>query len=521
MRNAFALLTKGAYPQAFEECYDKNREDIRFFFVLALFLTFAYSAKIFSVSYTTDDYARFYATMPWYWESTFTGRWFSSILRHALFQKGLHVLPMLNAFIGVACLSATGTITTKAWGVTNRFERFFAATLIAVSIYWAKSLYFNISTAIIPIGTLLTSVGIYLLIKSLKKAPVGLLLIVCGFGTYQTTVQLAILIVLTWFIKFIFQEKSNSKQLVVKLFTLLGIIVFAYGLSDGINSLIVNLNDLTLWSRYAAKEFTLAHVASIFIHMGKLPSSGFHGNLPTALEFFLAGLAASAGGLAAWKLSSSPKRGALFVLLMLALCAYFFTSRLVFELPRAFGIYPPSRAYTSAGCMLAGFFLLAVRSRKGLIPLLGYVSAAIYILLSILSISMYYDGAQRQTASDIMRANQIVNRIRMDERFNFNEKNRPGFLIVGGKSFPVEGYKASQHPLAATPANYNLFLYFTDFRFKQVSAEEENILLRKLAATAGIASYPYKGSIQFIDNAIILIMDSSAVDKALHPKANE
>ena len=108
------------------------------------------------------------------------------------------------------------------------------------------------------------------------------------------------------------------------------------------------------------------------------------------------------------------------------------------------------------------------------------------------------------------RSSQIVNRIRLMPEYR---KEPMPFLIVGEKNFPVTGWQWSQDAFNTSWSKYSIFTHFTDFTFRLLDAQEDEQIRNKLAARPGLANYPDKGSIQFVDGTAVLILDKSQISE--------
>jgi len=137
---------------------------------------------------------------------------------------------------------------------------------------------------------------------------------------------------------------------------------------------------------------------------------------------------------------------------------------------------------------------------------------------------------KKQTRSDIIRTNQIVNRIFTSQGLKQENNETLNFLILGEKKFHmISKYlnkqnkldEASRGPLYfelqafnLSWSKYEIFKHFTDFDFNQVTIDQKNKIIKQLSSKIELINeYPGLGSIQQIDNTVILVLDKKLLKK--------
>ena len=340
--------------------------------------------------------------------------------------------------------------------------------------------------------------SVYLLVKNIRLAPVSVLLTAFAIGIYQSLIQISLVIIIIW----LFQQLERQKPYKSFLphFVLMGVVIFvAYLLSNAINDAIIAWRGLTPAPRLdQAKQQSIVLIlqnALSLLQNKPLPSL-FYFALPFyTLLYLLFGLAA----IVVWR------RGALeFFLFILGAIAL----KLVMDLPYLiFGSGSPNRAFMHVGWVIAGLFALLQQPKCRVFAFLSRLIGVSIFLLSALYVNQFYDSVSRQTESDMRRSSQIVNQIRLMPEY---QKEPMPFLIVGEKNFPVTGSHSFYEGLRS---KYDIFRHFTDFKFRQLNAKEDEQIRNKLAARPGLADYPDKGSILFVDGTAVLILDKSQISE--------
>ncbi len=500
--------------------FSKYRDWFHAYFISLTVIIVVYGAKLFFQNYAMDDYSRFFQDLPWFDQAPFHGRWACSALNATLFDGWRHILPYTNTLFSLILISFSGLIVGLILRVEDKLILGVLICLSVISPYWVHNLYFN-TNATVSIGVLFSVLSVYVLLKGFKFIPVSILLMVFAVGIYQTVLQVAIMLAIGWFLMSLLEVKEMRalRRLIVRLLLIVLVLFVSYIFSALINDFIVEaFTSGEVYKRYAySKNVGLGEIFEniwgIFDKKNptrvKLPFLSSTTNEMNLFVFLF--------GVLGYSIScfSSRMRGLSCIRFVLFLFAIFCLV-LVLQLPRILGLGVPVRAYFPMATLLVLSFVFASRSKIKLIKSLGFVFAIISLLVSVLYVSYFYDSTSRQTQADIIRVNQIVSQIRADERFVYKEEVVPEFFIIGEKRFPMSGFSHRYQALQMSWSKYAIFDHFTDFEFKKINSKKEEIIISKLSLINDVEEYPSKGSIQLIDDVIVLVLDDSFVKGESH-----
>jgi len=193
------------------------------------------------------------------------------------------------------------------------------------------------------------------------------------------------------------------------------------------------------------------------------------------------------------------------ILSILLLIILFLTIPLIINLPLITGNRVPARAHYAIGWILAGLFIIQMISFKGVFKTMSSILAISIIIVSTYYINVFFDAASRQTSSDIIRINQIANRILTDKNY-ISEPLK--FRIIGRKSFPVGGWHFGNQALNSGWSKYSSFKKFTDLKYTKMNNKEYNEVADYLIQKGEtINTYPGKNSIVVYENKAILFLN--------------
>ena len=485
--------------QYFLRILQSNRKAVVTFIFSYFFVVIVYGSKLFFTSYATDDYNRFFFFPGWWDQASWNGRWAASLLHRLFFSGAGHILPYFNTLLSLFSIVLSAWFTIKIWEVKRRELQFAVICLISISPYFAGLLYFNTSVSVYP-GILLSVFAVYISLKNVKLILISLLLSSFAIGVYQTALQIQLIIIIIWFLINL-GINFNRKTLIIFL-TLTAMILLSYLIYRLTNEAIVVSQNQSYSGRYeVAKNQNAAGMlknALTILRTRFIIYLDYFTNSFTILQYLIviiAGFIILTRGVVPF---------ILFILLLIPL-------RLVLNLPQILLGYPgPTRAFLHVGWAIAGFYTLIYKANNYLLRFFSNILCVLIVLLSSIYISRFYDAANRQTQNDIIRINQIVNRIRLSPDYESEDTAIP-FMIVGTKSYAVTGWSFNQQALNTDWSKYDAFRHFTDFNFRLANEEEQLTILQRLNGAHDLAEYPSKGSIRFIDGAVILILDETKV----------
>ncbi len=490
----------------FENIWEKYRKDVYTFLISLVTVIFIYGNKLFFISYATDDYQRFGVTGLWWGQAAGLGRWANSILNHFIFSGVAHIQPYINTLISLFCIVLSAWLTIKIWRVENRKFQFILISLISISPYFARNLFFNTNTPVF-VGLAIGIISLYLLTLKMKYIPISIVFNAFAIGAYQTILQVQLIILLIWLTQRIQERKDFKKSFFY--FSIWGaIILVSYLLSTEINNFIVTIKGFTLGGRFGdANQIELLDILKNLIgiilnnRLLFFPSPEL--DLFWVSHIFLSNILLGLVILYFLKISSFSMLRFIIIVLMIKLAIY---------LPNLLGLGVPIRAYFHIGWVLAGLLALLRSSQYRIFLWGGNILAVAIILVSSVYVSHFFDAAYRQTQNDLANASQIVNRIRILEEYQSEQEPLP-FLIIGRRSYGVKGWTDWYQALNDDVAKYTIFRHFTDFNFRQLSEEEEVEILKILASKKDIINYPGRDSIQFIDGTVVLILNTAEIEK--------
>lgn len=496
------------------ESIQRNLMDIKLFFIAFAMNIVIFGQKIFFYSIAVDDYMRFYIHDRGFELAALSGRWAQDLLNNYVFIDKLHVLPYFHGIIGVFTFTLAGYLTAKYWNRTNKLEILIITLLISASPMFAHNLHYNTNiTAWFTMA--LGVIGFLMFYRSgIIVKLIGLAFIAIAIGNYQTIVQvIAAMIIFKSILDLMYVDSMEGiKDIFFNGLKSLLFIMLAYAISVGINEIIVHHYNLTGVAKYKSIE-NIGGISGyidrvIMMYKPYIYLSYFAHLLPMYKIMGVLSILGIVFTILKNKINLNVK-----IVSFIFITLLFSVIPMVINLP-IIEVEPkdlPLRAHFTVGWVIAGVFLIQMISFKGIIKTFSTVVALSIIVVSVYYINIHFDVISRQTSADISRANQIVNRIRIDKNY-LTEPMK--FKIVGKKRFPVKGWKGSPQIFYLNRATYNIFKYFTDFKYTKMQDDEYNDMKKYLIKRGDIiSSYPGKNSIIVYKNKVILFLNSNEIDK--------
>lgn len=503
----------------------EKRKSLKTFFISYIIVILAFGSKLTNQSYPADDYSRLFLTENWFTQSD-RGRWFTSILNHFIFNGELFVLPYFNTVLALFFIALGGFIISVIWDVKNQLFIGILILFVTISPFWANNLYYN-SNVTVGFGTFLASLGLLQLIKK-RKIYLSLLLLILSFGVYQTIFQASLIIVIGSFLFTLFEVDSKSQfyNIIKKYALFIFYIVLAFVVSQIISEVIMSIaNVSTLFNPYnkVTREINILSILKKFIYIFT-SSGGFVGNLflnnrnfgIVTCAFFILG-SYSYGILIYKKLSFVRKELLIVFFILIPILA------VIIQSPRILGVAMPIRSCFHFAILIALVVVFSLRFGMIVLKNISILLVIVFITMSFKYISTFYDYVNRQHQSDIIIANQIVNRIRQHPDYHYKNGEIPKFKIIGNNLFPVVSEYSKKNekdllpvyltfqPFNADWSKYKIFEHFTDFNFMELNKYKSDRILQHISTNKNtIGEYPEKNSILFIDDVIVLVLDKES-----------
>ncbi len=474
---------------------------------------FIYGGRLFFYSLAPDDYARFYDGGGE--QASWLGRWSASIINQNIFTGSTHILPYINGLLGVFSFTLSGFLTAKFFNRSNILEISIVTLLIAVSPFVAHNLHFstNISAWLM---TLFGVIGLILAYKqSILLKILGLLFLATAIGSYQTIIQITVAMVATKAMIDILEANSlqDLKDIAVKAFSYIGFILLAFALSMLINELYLKYFHLSAQGRYVASE-TMVKLSALIGRIENMYSDAY--NLSLGLLYFQSKLSflyyssvilGSFGGfIFLIKKNISKETKFISILLLIVLLM---SIPLIINLPLVTGMGMRARAHFTIGWILSGLFILQMISYRGIVKSIALLTSISIIIVSVYYINVFFDAASRQTNADIIRAKEIVNRIRSEDYY----AGEPLKLrIVGKASYAVIGWGLAD-AFSTNWSKYGIFKYFTDLNFIKMNDDEYLDAIKFIADNnLKIKSYPARNSIVLFEDKAVLFLNKNDIE---------
>lgn len=495
--------------------FETHKRHIALFAVLYAILIAIYGQRLFFYILPSDDYMRFWGDDNVEMLISNSARWAQALLNKYVFTGPIQILPYLHGLIGILCFTAMGYLSALYWGGKSVSEIVATVVLIAATPMFAHNLYFatNITTWL----ALLSGVIGFLLVAMRKgrwTKLVGFVFLIFSIGNYQSIVQIVALLILVKTLLHISDAKSTKEiyGYVARALVLIAVVAVAYAISNRINAYFMHMYHLHETHRLAQADRN-ASLGALWRHLKDtyttpIPFLFFSKPLHFLFAILYGGGIVSGLYLVVRQKSDTTKAKLLKTIVWLIAFA---AIPLIVNLPLIMGVDIPLRAHFPLGWAVAGVFVLSLVAVKGLLRTVLYGLVVVIAIVQIYYISIFFDGCARQTQADILRANAIVNRIRMDKEY---EKEPIKFYIVGQKPFNVVGWDIKwQQPFDSYWAKYKIFRYFTDLRFEPMNRRDLNEIERYLVERGEpIYSYPGKNSVVVYHNKAVLFLNPDKIN---------
>jgi glucosyltransferase GtrII-like protein len=485
----------------------KNLADIKLFSLLFAVILLIYGQKIFFYTLSTDDYSRYYSGGEE--QASWLGRWMGGVINEHVFTGALHVLPYLNGLIGIFCFTLAGFLTAKFLKRQNTYDVCVATLLITITPFVAHNFYFNTNVST-WITTLVGVAGILMAYKANNTIKFfGFIFLIISIGTYQTIVQVTTAIIIFKAILEISETQNETEiwKRVQKTALYIALIFFAFITSSFINYLYMEYNGIPSVShRYQAAVTVIDPYGYLgrVIDMFRLGFDLLYFKNSLHALYVLLALPSIIGLTIA--LFRSGRYLRINIISFIVISLLYLSIPLIINLPKITGNYIPLRAHYTMGWFLAGLFVIQMSLFSGIFRTIISAIAISIVVVSAFYINVFFDAGARQTSADILRANQIVERIRNHKAYTTEPIK---FRIVGVKAFPVTGWKSDQQGLNTEWSKYALFKSFTDLQFS-IMTDEEYKIDEELFVREGenFNTYPAKDSVIVYDNLAILYLSN-------------
>lgn len=508
----FNKLTSWNWENEFELFVAKHARDFKLLFILFAINLVIYGQKVFFLSLSIDDYGRFNSAGDE--QASWLGRWMAGIVNQYIFTGPTHILPYFNGLIGIFCFTVAGFLTAKIFQRTKTIEILIVTLLTSATPMLADNLYFNTNiSAWIAIFLAVWAMFIFDRTDSYINKAFSVALLTVSVGCYQANIQIVMAIALIKIIIGIVESSNNKdlKKVFLNFCNYAGFIILAFVLSITINFIYIKIYNLQAIDRFesALKANDLSVYWSRFISMFYIKFGLRFFKSEIISMYKIMGLAGLMGSILMIVRGSQQKN--IKVLLIAITSALFLYIPIINNLPNLLGAIISLRAHYSTGWFIAGFFVLQVIAFKNILRLSSIFVALAITIISAFYINIFFDSAHRQTSADIMRASQIVNRIRADTNFT----SEPIQLKVVGLNprFSVKPWDSDEQAFNSTSSRYRIFEIFTDLNFQEMQDEDfEKMQLNLINKGNLLERYPAKNSIIVEANKVILFLDPSDIN---------
>ena len=493
--------------------YKNHKENWRIILILFAVNLVIFGQKLFFDAYPADDYMRFWGDDNTNMLIANSARWGQALLNKYIFIDKIQVLPYLHGLVGIFCFTLMGYLSARFLEREKPFEIGLVTLLITATPPVAHNLFFstNITTWL---TLLLGLVGFFAFYRPGWFSKLfGVLALTFSIGNYQTIVQIVLVLLLFKSLLELFKHNTAPSKVFWRAFGIVLLTAVAYGLSSWINTLFMHHYHLHEAHRLAKAHHAM-HWHIIAEHIRRLFQTPIELHyLQKPLETLYAFIFAFSTLLFTFYTifhKHRSHRSDYFGRLFVTLTAFLLLIPLL-NLPILVVNWIPTRAHLPLGWIFAGFASLVFSMYGSFIRSFFILLVSIITLLHIYYITLFYDAAHRQTQRDILRANMIVERIRMSPGY---QKEPISFYIAGTQKFYTKGwYMKYQDPFDSYWTKYKFFKYFTDLDFHIASPKETAKLMRYLQKKGELVNaYPAKNSILVLDNIAMLILDPGKIN---------
>lgn len=472
-------------------------------FVIVLII---YGAKLCFQTYLSDDYALMnsqYGVSSIGW----LGRWFLPFFNSVFYSGWSSINPYFNTLVSLLAITLASLFSAIIWKINDRFLMTLIIVFNSVSMYFAGNLAYNLNTSV-HISFLLVPLSILLFQKNKRLFPVSIIVLALAIGIYQTTLQIALMILLVWFVILLVQQQSK-KQIwshCKELLLLVSIVVGAYLLSNIACNLILNFYNIIPVERYAAsRETGILQIIKNALHFFDfIPYFGLSFiNFQSQLLFFsIALIGTIVFVLEAKKQGELGIKVVLLVLIVIISC-YVIKLQILYDLDLS------SRALVHFSWFISMFIIVGYNARIKLLQSFTIIATLTLIIYSSAAISSYYNNMAKVTQLDIIKANSIVNSIRQNDNYNFSKNDTVCFYIIGEQNFDI-GEKSVTDAFKFSWSKYRIFKHATDFKFVMPSPKQKELIEQQILSV-DVEDYPSKKSILIIDNMVVLVLDKDQI----------
>ncbi len=517
--NKIKSLLQFSMELTISEWFNKHRKDLYLLSVLCLVMLIIFGQKLFFVSFTTDDYNRFYLHDNTSYLISESGRWGQVLLNQYIFQGNLQILPYLHGLIGILSFTSMAFFTVRYWGVKNPLPVFFAVLLMVATPMIAHNLVFSTNiTAWISMFFGLIGFFLFSKSKNIFIKIFAFLLFVFAVGNYQTIIQIALVIVI---IKSIIEliDQIQKDNMWIATIQKISFQVLFIGMSliasNLINNYFINLYHLHKADRYAnfdhifQFDFLYNLIEKFYTSSIRFDYFSEQLNMLYCVElFFVCTILFLSIFLK--KISYKNKLITCFLILMMIIVL-----PIILNLPLLVENWIALRSHLAIGWFLGGLYILGNRyARVNIVRTFLYINILAIIVAHLYYIAIFYDAHVRQTTYDIQRANVMVERIRKHE----NYMNEPIKLkIIGINKESVIGMKQKFNQAFFTnEAKYTILENFTDLQFQHMT-DDEYKKIKKYIVSQGdtIDDYPAKKSVLVYQGMAIIFLDASEMNQEI------
>ncbi len=504
------------WEQGMQNYFLRNKTYIVLFCVLFVLNLLIYGQRLVGNVLAWEDFMRFLRDAG---TQVSVGRWFNGWVGKYVLTKELHILPYFNTVVGVFSFTLAGFLTALLFKQKRPLPIAVVTLLCSTAPYVTHNFFFNTNT-IAWITTAWGVLGFYLFCtkKTVLRGAVFFILLVLSIGAYQTIIQVLLAIVLIQSMQRIYgKEKREILQEFLRALFYIVFICVAFFVSSYINVLFIKFNEwhvetksATLLEWQSLKKYAQNIISSYasFMNLGNI----IRYKIQYIILYMLMTIIATGTMLVLFV----KERKALKIKI-LTLIGFVLLIPLIAELPALLGKYTAIRAYFTVSWFIAGFFVFVYEAFEKQQSLYGVLRNSVLFIIgcilttNVLYANVFFYTVHRQTQSDIIRANQIVSRIRQDP--NYKSETTPlKFKIVGEKRFAVTGSRWLPGVLPGW-SKYNIFTHFTDLNFVKMSDETFENLENKLAKKEGVYhTYPAQNSIIVNDKNVVLFLDARRIN---------
>lgn len=492
-----------------------HHKNLILFAILFAINILIFGQKLFFYNLAGDDYLRFYLSHDTSWLIGASGRWAQVLLNTYIFNGNMHVLPYVHGLVGVFSYTLMGFLTAKYFGVRKTFEVSIVTLLISATPMFAHNIFYTTNIT----ASITFSLGIIGFLLGHKKQlffkVTGFMLLVFSIGSYQTIIQIVIMMIV---IKAIIRLLNTNhftdlKSIVIDTVYISIFSMLALFAALKVNKLFLYLYDIGETSRMSNFGTNLDFIdlmKKLFTELPKFDNfqvTFYSLYLALCLLFLLAIL---------YKMIMDSKERSIKYISLFLIVLSISVIPIIINIPLVVQEYILLRAYLPISWMIAGVYIIQISIFRGIFRTFSNLVAIGIILVSMYYINIFFDAANRQVKADIIRANMMVERIRTNENYT----SEPLKLnIYGRKLFTVIGWRnAMQHQaFSYEDGKYEIIKYFTDLKFKEISHRGiEDVIDHLVEQGEEISAYPGKNSVVVHKDKAVIFLDARYANKRIN-----